>query len=1098
MPAQAEAAAGMAAMNSAALTLGSSALIAQKSLDLMTGSTLRNTEAILANVTALNLQAGAIKAVPTAKAVKAAGTANATADQVAAARAVKNMAINAATQEVAALRVAAAHDIAAAKVATALAAQNAAEARAAQAALAYAEAQERAAARVAAAQARAAKKANAPVSLTNTAATQTQQAVEDAERLERIAQESERKRASWGKAASPELEAQAQKMREAAAAARVLSSAEVAAATARATTIPGIKRVGDAIKSSFKSSEIYAMAAALKKWSDSFSGMKAPDALRKIGGDLGSLVGLKSAIGSKDIYAGAAAEMEKLGTGIKKSAGAAAAAKNPFYTFSILTRSILSAGTVTNLQGGVYYFTLIGRALKGVAMAAGMAATGLVLAGLAFTKILAIGAKAEGITTVFDNMTRSAGMAGEALLERLTAASHGAIAQVDLMKVANRALIAGGADIANSLPRLLEIARASSIATGQDMNFAYDSLIKGIVRASPKLIDNADIYLKIGDAVGEYAASIGKTVPQLNAQERQIAVLNAVLREGDKFINQMGLSGVLASERMASLPAALKDVGSALGELAVQSGFAESIGGMGDFFRDLAKTIQVANNIDNIRDSLNALGTTSGLTLIKDFDAAVASLNQRAYEGIITNEQAQAGYAELVKGLNMAYQAELRLIDTETIMRKLEIDRAFALEKSKQPITDVAAALQLFADAANEATASSAGLGPIVQGWAKLWGDMQGMATFNIAPPNLNTNSLGIDTPKLREYIGVMKELFPELYQGAKDKGRDFDKAVTSIDAMQTAAMNWAASGKTTEEQLNRLAQGTFGFDATWNQLVSDFEKMPAATQTAASAMGLLSFALADIVAQTKAPVTLKVQVEGFADVVKGIDSMLLSAADFMPYDKLLSLQDEYTKEADARWRAFLAAKPLATQLEQDLEKAQDAKFFQEKLDAQINYAKQASDIAAQLAKLTENPLPARKKEPGIGATLLTTDIQAWREYANAMRALYPAETVANQKMGDAIKKMEETQQAALATAEKMGWTAEAFDIVGQAAFGMGGDLTSVVTRFLELGSSAQSAIPGVKALGLAIQKLHAEMTQPFDLNIKDLYSSYEEGAKKH
>ena len=50
---------------------------------------------------------------------------------------------------------------------------------------------------------------------------------------------------------------------------------------------------------------------------------------------------------------------------------------------------------------------------------------------------------------------------------------------------------------------------------------------------------------------------------------------------------------------------------------------------------------------------------------------------------------------------------------------------------------------------------------------------------------------------------------------------------------------------------------------------------------------------------------------------------MLLSAADFMPYDKLLSLQDEYTKEADARWRAFLAAKPLATQLEQDLEKAQ-------------------------------------------------------------------------------------------------------------------------------------------------------------------------------
>ena len=90
--------------------------------------------------------------------------------------------------------------------------------------------------------------------------------------------------------------------------------------------------------------------------------------------------------------------------------------------------------------------------------------------------------------------------------------------------------------------------------------------------------------------------------------------------------------------------------------------------------------------------------------------------------------------------------------------------------------------------------------------------------------------------------------------------------------------------------------------------------------------------------------------------------------------------------------------------------------------------------------------------------------------------------------MADAIKKMEETQQAAHCDGGKDGLDCRSLRHVGQAAFGMGGDLTSVVTRFNELGSSAQVSHSWHQSLGLAIQKLHAEMTQPFDLNVNDLY----------
>ena len=80
---------------------------------------------------------------------------------------------------------------------------------------------------------------------------------------------------------------------------------------------------------------------------------------------------------------------------------------------------------------------------------------------------------------------------------------------------------------------------------------------------------------------------IGKTVPQLNAQERQIAVLNAVLREGDKFINADGPiehDGVRAHELRCLRRSRMLVRRSA--NWPCRAAFLNRIGGMGDFFRD--------------------------------------------------------------------------------------------------------------------------------------------------------------------------------------------------------------------------------------------------------------------------------------------------------------------------------------------------------------------------------------------------------------------------------------------------------------------------------------------------------------------------------
>ena len=81
------------------------------------------------------------------------------------------------------------------------------------------------------------------------------------------------------------------------------------------------------------------------------------------------------------------------------------------------------------------------------------------------------------------------------------------------------------------LAGLMDIARAQARATGQDVNYLFDSLVMGVKRGTPLLIDNTGLVLKVSDANERFARSLGKTVGALTA-EKQIALLNATLEAG--------------------------------------------------------------------------------------------------------------------------------------------------------------------------------------------------------------------------------------------------------------------------------------------------------------------------------------------------------------------------------------------------------------------------------------------------------------------------------------------------------------------------------------------------------------------------------------
>ena len=186
--------------------------------------------------------------------------------------------------------------------------------------------------------------------------------------------------------------------------------------------------------------------------------------------------------------------------------------------------------------------------VKGAIAAIGIAAGIATTVAVALKKALDMGregAAAKQTAESFDLLLKVVG-AAPGLLDKLKAASNGTISELDLMS-STSALLAGAQgelakSLANATPKLLEIAKAANKlnpALGSTTH-QYESLALGIKRASPMILDNLGLTIKVGQANETYAESIGKTVEQLTAEEQKQALLNEVLRAGDVLIDQVG------------------------------------------------------------------------------------------------------------------------------------------------------------------------------------------------------------------------------------------------------------------------------------------------------------------------------------------------------------------------------------------------------------------------------------------------------------------------------------------------------------------------------------------------------------------------------
>jgi hypothetical protein len=211
---------------------------------------------------------------------------------------------------------------------------------------------------------------------------------------------------------------------------------------------------------------------------------------------------------------------------------------------------------IKNILGGAFKVAAAGATAAGVAI--GGLAVGL--GGLAIKAT-----PLEGIGTAFEAMSEQANVS----LAELQKAAKGTISDFELMRQANVALTGAGGEFGEqfgkALPKLLETARAASKATGEDVGFLFESLVAGIKRSSPLMIDNTGLVLSLGEANEAMAAKLGKTVEELTDEEKQLALLNATVEAGGDMVSKMGSDQLTAAERLAKLRATIKNTTDQIG-----------------------------------------------------------------------------------------------------------------------------------------------------------------------------------------------------------------------------------------------------------------------------------------------------------------------------------------------------------------------------------------------------------------------------------------------------------------------------------------------------------------------------------------------------
>jgi len=253
-------------------------------------------------------------------------------------------------------------------------------------------------------------------------------------------------------------------------------------------------------------------------------------------------------------------------------------------------------------------------------------------------RLLEDSAKFKQQQDAFRRLAKNAGANGDELIKKLRDMAGETLSTADTIQIASKAIALGLAP--ENLPGLMEIARKSARALGQDVSYMFNSLAEGIGKQQKLILDNTGIVFQAQTAYEEYAKSIGKTTAQLTDSEKKQAFLLKTISEGNKVYQAINTSQKTQIENLQSLSSFWKDLQIKIGDFLLFS--VQGLTLLGNvinivFFSAFAKIAKVMENM--VQASINFVQKMEDV-------AKTVSFGRAEFDGLINKlEESRAQWA---------------------------------------------------------------------------------------------------------------------------------------------------------------------------------------------------------------------------------------------------------------------------------------------------------------------------------------------------------------------------------------------------------------------------------------------------------------------
>jgi len=198
------------------------------------------------------------------------------------------------------------------------------------------------------------------------------------------------------------------------------------------------------------------------------------------------------------------------------------------------------------------------------------------------------------------------------MLAALREQSKGMITNRDLMEQFNSAAMLVSKDFAQNLPNAMGYLSKVSAATGQDMDFMMSSLITGVGRLSPMILDNLGIQVDMTAAMEKWADANGKAVKEMTKTEQQMALMDQVMEKLRINTDDMPDITENAATKMAQFQTSIANLKDAVG-MALLPIFTKLMSGLTGFANKIAPWVYSA--FLNLADIIETLGKYFGFVL---------------------------------------------------------------------------------------------------------------------------------------------------------------------------------------------------------------------------------------------------------------------------------------------------------------------------------------------------------------------------------------------------------------------------------------------------------------------------------------------------